>query len=224
MRYRAIIVLALCCSAATAAAGPAPLVIEPGADLYPADALSQALEGDVAVTLTVSPSGDLRCSPSADPLLSPLRKPSCTLIVERYVFGLKTVNGAPQAESYSLIVRWRKKSDISQFGGAIPIGRARWISYADYPGIARQQMLTGRVSVGFDINEFGRIERCKVIRTSATETLAGAICPLLAARAIFLPALDAGKRPQATKGRFNTDWRWCPDSSGKGCKPPDTGA
>jgi TonB family protein len=202
-----------------AAADP-PLFIEPGVEHYPADLLAQGLEGDIPVRLTIAPTGELRCSATGGGPLVGLKRPSCELIAARDVFPPRTVGGKLVAVEYAFTVRWRRTADNRQFGGAIPIGRAAWVRYADYPPIARHNMTTGKVRVAFDITEYGRIENCRIERSTVTNSLAGAICPLLVPRAAFLPALGADGRPRRTTGWFNTDWRWCERAT---CPSPDAG-
>jgi len=209
-------------SGAGAGGGPA-LVIEPGSDQYPAGAAEQALQGDVPVTLSVAPNGEFRCSVAADASLGTLRQASCGLIAQRNVFGPRVADGEAQPTTYNFIVRWRLKASTKQFGGAIPINRPDWITYADYPAIAKRNMLTGKVAVAFDINERGLAENCTVTKTNATSTLSGFVCPLLMSRAMFLPAVGDDDNLRRTSGTFSTDWRWCQSSRWQSCPSPDTG-
>lgn len=207
-----------------AATKPEPVVIEPGADLYPADALEQEIEGDVPITLSISPNGDLRCSISAGAVAPALlKRPSCMLIAARDVFPPRVENGQPVATSIDLIVRWRKATDNRQFGGAVPIARSRWMTYADYPPAAYRNVVSGRAKVSFDITPMGRAVNCKVAKTNASLMLGDGVCALIQERAAFLPALGPDNQPKATKGWFNTNWRWCPGSYAAGCPGPDDG-
>lgn len=204
------------------AAKPDPLMIKPGADLYPPEAVG--IDGDVPVTLAVDPSGNLRCLAGSGPTVpAALRRASCVLIAARDVFAPRQENGKPVATSYDFVVRWRKSADNAQFGGAIPIARARWIKYTDYPSIAFRKMDTGRVRVEFVVSAAGRVADCRVTKTNAGSTLADQVCPLLQQRAVFLPALGKDNRPTPANGWFNVDWRWCGDSKGVGCPSPDAG-
>jgi TonB family protein len=206
---------------ALGAVDPIPLLIEPGANAYPADDSAKGIEGDVPVTLAIDVDGKVRCSAHSEPDLGSLRQASCDLVVGRNIFGLRTVEGKLTATTYDFLVRWRRNAGKDQFGGAVPIGRPGWITYADYPPIARHQMLTGRVALSFEVSERGTVENCKVSRTNATSSLADAMCPLLSSRAIFLPATDHEGRPRRTLGRFVTDWRWCDSGRWQSCVPPD---
>jgi hypothetical protein len=132
----------------------------------------------------------------------------------------------PIAQEYSFIIRWNPARDDGQFGGAIPMGRAHWITFADYPAIAGHHMMSGRIELSFDITAFGRAQNCRITRTGTTNALAGGMCPLILKRAMFLPALGADGRPQATKGTLKLDWKWC-EATGEArrhCPGPDAGA
>jgi TonB family protein len=203
------------------ATAPAPELIEPGFEIYPADARAQMIEGDVPVNLAVDVDGKVRCSAGGGPSLGSLRRASCELVVRRNIFGLRTVEGKTVPTAYDFLVRWRRGADNGQFGGAVPIGRAGWITYADYPAIARRQMLTGRVTLSFEVSEQGLVENCKIARSNTTNALAGAMCPLFSSRAIFLPSTDQDGRPHRAIGSFITDWRWCDSSRWQSCPPPD---
>lgn len=209
-----------------AAGDPELLVIDAGTGLYPAAALEQKLQGDVPITLKISETGELRCSVAPNATLAALRRPSCALVAARNIFEPPVRDGKPAAQEYSFVVRWNPGRDDSQFGGAIPIGRARWITFADYPATAGHHMMTGRIELSFDITAFGRTQNCTITRTGTTNALAGEMCPLILKRAMFLPALGADGRPKATKGTLKLDWKWC-EATGEArrrCPGPDTGA
>jgi hypothetical protein len=199
---------------------PEPLVIDAGGDLYPAEALAQKLEGDVPVTLNVAVDGGLRCGAPGGGTLASLKRASCELIAARDIFPPRVEKGKVVPAVYSLVVRWRLAASTAQFGGAVPVGRANWIRYSDYPPIAKHQMQTGKVRIAFDITAQGRAENCRIDRTNTTLSLAGEMCPLFVSHAVFLPALDPKGNPRAASGWFNLDWRWCENAR---CAAPDTG-
>ncbi|OJY52693.1 MAG: hypothetical protein BGP17_14095 [Sphingomonas sp. 67-41] len=212
--------MALLLILALGAADPGPLVIDAGADLYPADALAQKLEGDVAVKLSVSADGALRCSAPGGGAMAPLKRASCELVAARDIFPPRVEKGQAVPADYSVIVRWKLGTSNRQFGGAVPIGRAGWIRYSDYPPIAWRQVNTGKVRIAYDITAQGRPQNCRIESTNTTQALAGNMCPLFVERAIFLPALDPDGKPRPTRGWFNLDWRWCETAR---CPAPDTG-
>lgn len=217
------LILALALAALSGAAAPVMLGIDAGPEFYPAEAAALKLEGDVTVTLGISAGGEIRCAAKSDAALAALRRPSCALIVSRNVFMPAVRDGKIQPTDYELVVRWRAKNSTVQFGGAVPVAREHWVTYADYPAIAGQQMLTGKVEVAFDISEQGRAENCRVTRTNATRALSGAVCPLVLSRAIFLPALTPEGQPRRSQGELKTEWFWPDQCRGKKCGPPDIG-
>lgn len=199
---------------------PEPLVIDAGADLYPAEALAQKLEGDVPVKLNVAADGALRCSAPGGGAMALLKRASCELIAARDIFPPRMEQGKLVPADYAMVVRWKLATSNRQFGGAVPVGRANWIRYSDYPPIAKHQMLTGRVRITYDITAQGRAENCRIERTNTTQALAGEMCPLFVQRAVFLPALAPDGKPRATSGWFNLDWCWIDSPR---CGQPDTG-
>lgn len=205
---------------AIAAPDPKPLVIDVGAELYPAEALAAKLAGDVPVKLSVAADGALRCVASPGGALAALKRPSCELIAARDIFPPLVEKGKVFATEYSVIVRWNPAAHNAQFGGALPVNRANWIRRTDYPPIAAHNVITGKVRIVFEITPGGRAEKCRIDDTNATLALSGAMCPLLVERAVFLPALGPDGKPKRTTGWFNTEWQWCGDGK---CAAPDTG-
>jgi TonB family protein len=222
MKFTRTAVFCLCWSAFTAAADPTPLTIDVGPEFYPADALAARIEGDVPITVKINEAGELRCSVAPGGNLIPLKRPSCALVAARNIFVPPIRDGKAITQEYAFVVRWSPTRNDGQFGGAIPIGRAHWITYADYPVIAKHQMLAGKVELAFDITASGTVENCKVARTNVTNSLAAAMCPLLVKRAMFLPALQDGI-PRAAKASLKTEWIWCSSNDWKRCPAPDLG-
>ena len=209
--------------AASDAPEPLPLTIDAGRELYPADALAQRLEGEVPIKVQVSATGELRCSAAPGGPLGLLKRASCALVAQRGYLPPRVEKGVAVASEQAFVVRWNLKTDNSQFGGAIPVGRAFWVTYADYPAAASHQMMDGKVRVGFEINAFGRAENCTIKRSNTTSVLADALCPLILRRAAFLVALGPDGRPKRTTGWFDVAWRYCSNSNIKYCPKPDAG-
>lgn len=223
MRSIRTFLLGICWLAATAAADPVPLTLDVGPDLYPAEALAARIEGDVPITVKVNETGELRCAAAPGSGPASLKRPSCLLVAARNIFAPPVRDGKAFAQDYAFVVRWRLSRDSGQFDGAIAIGRAQWITYADYPPIAKTQMLTGKVELAFDISAWGKVENCRIARTNATNSLAGEMCPLLVRRAMFLPALTPAGAPRVAKGTLKTEWTWCDRNNWKHCQAPDLG-
>lgn len=223
MRSIKAFLLGICWLAASAAADPVPLTIDVGPDFYPVEALAARIEGDVPITVKVSETGELRCAVAPGNAPASLKRPSCLLVAARNIFAPPIRDGKAIAQEYAFVVRWRLSRDGRQFDGAIPIGRAHWITYADYPPLAKSQMLTGKVELAFDIGAWGRIENCRIAHSNATNSLAGEMCPLLVRRAMFLPALTTEGAPRIAKGTLKTEWAWCDSNNWKRCPAPDLG-
>lgn len=197
----------LALAAAVRFAPATPATIEPGRDLYPAEALAAGVEGDVAVSLRVDATGGLRCAAHGDATLAPLKRASCQLIADRDVFlPARAKDGTPAANAFELVVRWRRQADESQFGGAVPIGRAWWVRFLDTPPAFRWNTPFARLRVGFDVTEGGRVENCTVERSDAGTVLTAVACPLVTRRALFLPAPSGDGQPRRTRGWFWIRW------------------
>ena len=172
-----------------------------------AAALAAGLEGDVPVSLRVDPAGALRCAAHGEAGLEPLKRPSCQLIADRDVFLPRLAKDGTVAENaFELTVRWRLKADESQFGGAVPVGRAWWVRFLDTPPAFQWNTPFARLRVGFDVTEGSRAENCTVERTDAGTVLSAVACPPVTRRALFLPALAEGGGPRRRRGWFWIRW------------------
>lgn len=202
-----------------------PGVVQPGAELYPADARAAKVEGDVNVHLDIGADGSIRCTSPAPDKLAALKRASCELVVRRDIFPPRFDKaGKAVATTLDLTVRWRLNADMAQFGGAIPIGRTYWIRHGDYPYQGGLNLTGGQVRVAFEISPTGRVEHCKVTHTMVNLTLDALACSLLEKRAALLPALDANGQPRRTSGTFIVLWRNTPlseDFSMEDPFPPD---
>jgi hypothetical protein len=184
------------------------LIVEPGNDLLPREAVTAGVEGDVPVTLEIDAQGNLRCLAHGGAELALLKRPSCEIIAQRDIFAPSvSPDGKLSATTLELVVRWRKNNDIEQFGGAIPISRAFWVRHFDHPPAMVHNMIGGHVKVVFTITAVGRIIDCKVSKTSYNLQLDAPVCPLLESRAVLLPAIGSDGAPHATQGWFNVNWQ-----------------
>lgn len=184
-----------------------PHTVEPGRELYPAEAAAAGLEGDVPISLHVDASGALRCVAHGAPALGALRGAGCRLVASRDVFAPgRAKDGSAVPIDIELIVRWRLGADQSQFGGAVPIGRAFWVRRFDQPAGSLLHYEGGQVRMVFDVTEQGRVERCTIEKSSYNLTLDQTACTMLTRRAVLLPALDEAGRPRRTRGTFTVVW------------------
>jgi protein TonB len=100
--------------------------------------------------------------------------------------------------------------DVSDFGGAQPLNRAKWFSGNDYLAAAVAAHHSGTVDISFTIGVNGRVSGCSVVRSSGYADLDLATCPLLERRARFKPAVDDENRLKATIGTMSVPWRMWP--------------
>lgn len=214
-------------SSASATASPGvvtpttSLILEPGADLYPNGASAERAEADVPINIIVDASGAMRCTSRAGP--ATLRRPSCELVAARDIFTPRIVSGKPESVEYTLVVRWSPTANNQQFGGAIPIGRTSWVRYQDIPQITNFAPFFGKVDVSFDIMPSGLISNCRDTRNTTAGALVGTLCPILTARALFLPSLDADGKPEKSRGHVKVDWEPCRTRSRQDCPSPVIG-
>lgn len=92
-------------------------------------------------------------------------------------------------------------------GGGSP---AQWLSGglkdSDYPRAALKDRLMGRVSVRFTVLTNGRIDNCRVVRSSGSRLLDATTCQLLSERLRFRPATDGTGRAIPTE--LGSDYTW----------------
>lgn len=77
----------------------------------------------------------------------------------------------------------------------------------DYPPEALDRNEQGAVTVTVGVNTRGRVSNCRVIKSSASQTLDQATCRIITARARFKPALDARGNPVESEFTQNIVWR-----------------
>jgi TonB family protein len=76
----------------------------------------------------------------------------------------------------------------------------------DYPIPAMSHGQEGVTAMRLQVGSHGRIDRCRVTRSSGSEALDETACTLLRARAFFLPARDA--RGKAVAADIDYSYRW----------------
>lgn len=92
----------------------------------------------------------------------------------------------------------------SQARGATPDGQSRWARriQENYPARALREETQGTVGVAVTVGASGRVEACRVSRSSGSSILDDAACKGMERYARFNPALDAGGNP--TTGSYST--------------------
>lgn len=84
---------------------------------------------------------------------------------------------------------------------------SQWITANDYPEAGLRAELEGAVTVHMFIGTDGILKDCKIEQSSGHDSLDGATCRLLTARARFEPALDARGQPIESDVRQRFVWR-----------------
>jgi protein TonB len=89
-----------------------------------------------------------------------------------------------------------------------PVRIAGALSDADYRRVRPPEGAGGTVTIGFTVTAGGRVEGCRVERSSGWQVLDAATCRLVTERFRFRPARDAGGR--AIAWTLRTDFTWVP--------------
>jgi hypothetical protein len=121
--------------------------------------------------------------------------------------------GAPG--SMTLAVRWAmpKEPSTSDFGGAIPVDRDRWVRPFDKQvQRALRNQWYGPVTARLTIGANGRLTDCQAVSTDADGSgeggapLAKETCSELLDRATFVSARNASGRARETQGSMRVFW------------------
>ncbi|PZO72044.1 MAG: hypothetical protein DI636_01545 [Pelagerythrobacter marensis] len=77
----------------------------------------------------------------------------------------------------------------------------RWLISDDYPRGAETAGLEGVLSFRLDVDPFGEVTSCEILKSSLVRSLDARACNALSTRARFYPALDENQQPVA--GSYN---------------------
>jgi protein TonB len=97
------------------------------------------------------------------------------------------------------------------YGPAAPTPRDRpallgWLKQSDYPAESIDAREQGELTASFDVSETGRVENCRIVRSSGYLRLDDATCPIIEERARYRPAADA--KGTAVRSSDVRVWRW----------------
>lgn len=97
------------------------------------------------------------------------------------------------------------------YGPAAPTPRDRpallgWLKQSDYPADSLDAREQGELTASFDVTEAGRVENCRIVRSSGYLRLDDATCPLIEERVRYRPAADAKGVP--IRSSDVRAWRW----------------
>lgn len=82
-----------------------------------------------------------------------------------------------------------------------------WFGDDDYPPQARRNGEEGSVTVGYTVDTRGRVQDCRIIKSSGYKELDEATCSLLVRRGRYKPAQDANGNPIAQSRSLRTKWQ-----------------
>ena len=86
-------------------------------------------------------------------------------------------------------------------------GPAGWVTNDDYPSLAVRRELEGSASYALEVNARGRVDSCRVTRSTGHDVLDDATCNFISRRARFEPATDTSGAEVAGTYQGRIDWR-----------------
>jgi protein TonB len=92
------------------------------------------------------------------------------------------------------------------FSGYTPARLVRNLSHGDYRQLAAGRLPAGRATVSIMVDTDGRPTDCRIARSSGDAVVDAGLCPLVARRLHFRPALDAGGRPIPYSLNYIANW------------------
>jgi TonB family protein len=178
-------------------------------EMYPPEALSAKLEGNVQVTLVAATDGSAQCATKAPESLAILKKATCDILVRRITFS----PSSSPTKTIALEARWKiwnPRPGVAptpqRYGGAIPISPESWVFTDDYPS-SELGGPGGKVTAAFDIGVDGRPANCTIAISSGARAFDDRTCAVIIRRARFIPAIDDSGRPRATSANHTIIWR-----------------
>ena len=92
------------------------------------------------------------------------------------------------------------------FSGYTPARLVRNLSHGDYRQLAAGRLPAGRAIVSIMVDTGGRPTDCRIAHSSGDAVVDAGLCPLVARRLRFRPALDAGGRPIPYSLNYVANW------------------
>lgn len=81
-----------------------------------------------------------------------------------------------------------------------------WVRSEDYPGVALNNDLEGRLSFKVAVDPYGEVTDCTITRSSGFRAFDDRACAAISTRARFYPAFDENQQPVA--GTYASSVRW----------------
>ena len=92
-------------------------------------------------------------------------------------------------------------------GGNTPARLVGNLSRSDYRRLTGGRMAAGSAGLAIGVNTRGRVDSCKVEHSSGDAVIDSGLCPLVASRLRFSPALDSSGRPIRFYTHYLATWR-----------------
>jgi periplasmic protein TonB len=92
------------------------------------------------------------------------------------------------------------------YSGFTPARLVRNLSHGDYRQLAAGRLPAGRAVVSIMVDTEGRPTDCRIARSSGDAVVDAGLCPLIARRLRFRPALDADRRPIPYGLNYIANW------------------
>ena len=92
------------------------------------------------------------------------------------------------------------------FSGYTPARLVRNLSHGDYRQLAAGRLSAGRATVSITVDTDGQPTDCRIARSSGDVVVDAGLCPLVARRLRFRPALDAAGTPIPYSLNYIANW------------------
>lgn len=91
--------------------------------------------------------------------------------------------------------------------GSLPARLTRNLTHSDYRRLAGNRLPQGSAALALRVNAQGRVDSCRVIRSSGDSRVDAGLCPLASRRLRFEPARDREGRPIPYFTNYFASWR-----------------
>jgi protein TonB len=95
---------------------------------------------------------------------------------------------------------------LGDFSGYTPARLVRNLSHGDYRQLTAGRLPAGRATVSITVDTEGRPTDCRIARSSGDAVVDAGLCPLVARRLRFRPALDASGTPIPYSLSYIANW------------------
>lgn len=92
------------------------------------------------------------------------------------------------------------------FSGFTPARLVRNLNHGDYRQLAAGRLPNGRATLWIEVDTAGLPAKCRIVQTSGDPMVDSGLCPLVARRLRFRPAMDAERRPITYSLNYIANW------------------